>query len=259
MQYFLGILLFLCVYFAPLHAQQKLDFPPDILEGVSEIWMDDYGDLYFLNPQQLNFTKYDSLGKKMGNLSWTLPFQVLSVKNPLTIPLFSEGAQTLQLVDSNLAPIQDPISFSPHFFHVKAVYVENLQYLWVIDDARQTLAKVDYRTQNLIRSSVFSIDFNRTQSFIIANNQLYLNQGDTFEVYNFHGKLLFKRNFKHLEKIKKEGKNILIFLSDRVLKYTENKEISTIFQLEKPGVIAGNFKNWVALQGDKLYLYQRKK
>ncbi len=48
---------------------------------------DDYGSLYIYKNKDFSFTKYDSLGKQIGKMMFTVPYKVQTVQNPLNVPI----------------------------------------------------------------------------------------------------------------------------------------------------------------------------
>jgi len=259
MRTFFTVLGFLYLGFG-LEAQKSLPIAENVIKNAQEIWLDDYGNVYLLNTKELNFSKYDSLGNKKGELLWAVPFHVQSVDNPLTLSLFSANSQELRFVDQNLTDIQDPVHFTQNFAHIKAVYVEDLQYIWIVDDVQKKLSKLDYRNRNIIQSYLINEDFNDLKNFIVYENRIYLNKGTNFEVIDLKGNQLYSTGLDgDLLYLNRENKNILLFFSNKVLSYKSSETLNSLFDVPSAKAIGGNYKNWVVIERNKLYLYPRKK
>ena len=239
-------------------AQKQLPMDTLKLKSVDDFWTDDYGGFYFLNREKLSFTKFDSLGKKIGEMLWAVPFQIQSVVNPLTIPLFSESSQELRFVDQNLNDIQDPIRQGDGFTHAKAVYVEDLQFLWVVDDAQKTLSKYDYRNKSVIKSFVFSQNFDQLKSIIVHRNKVYFCKNNSFEIYDLNQNKILSKDFVNLKSIERRNQDFYLNFSDKILKYTDEGKWETVFTDAKARLVSRNFQNWFAIEANKLYLYTPK-
>lgn len=92
--------------FCSFSAQKSLPLDTLKLKEAKDMLADDYGNLYVYKNKDFSLTKYDSLGKQIGQMMLTVPFKVQSVQNPLSVPLFSENAQELKFVDQNMNEIQ---------------------------------------------------------------------------------------------------------------------------------------------------------
>lgn len=240
-------------------AQKIMPFDEGMLEQTTDFWTDDYGGFYFLDSQKLSFSKYDSLGHKNGELLWAVPFRVETVSNPLTIPLFSENAQQIRFVDNNLNYIQDPIDLTSDFSHAKAINIEDLRYMWVLDDVQKQLIKYDYRAKKVIKSFVFNEDFSHLIDVVVDQNLVYFYKEGIFEVYDLNQNCLFKVDLKDIKKMDREGNQIVLFGANKILNYNRKDGLKSIFDIPEARLVGANFKNRFAIIGNNLYLYPLKK
>lgn len=222
-------------------------------KDVQELLGDDYGSIYLYKNKDLSFTKYDSIGKQLGKLMLTFPYKIQSVTNPLNIVMFSENAQEIKFIDQNLNEIQK-IQLS-NFGFIKAVYAEDLQFAWMIDESNKTLFQYNFRSSSVISSFPFSIDLQSLKDFLVYNNRIYILRENTFEVYNTKATLLYSSAISNVRKLRRSNNDILIFGSQTVQKF-DGKDLTEIFKNESAKIVDKNNAGFLALIKDKLYLYK---
>lgn len=227
------------------------------LSEVSDFWADDYGDFYFLNKNNLNFTKYDSLGKKKGEMLWAVPFHVQPIDNPLNVVLFSENAQQLRFVDQNLNEIQDAISLSPEFGFVKAAYVEDQQYVWILDQSLRNLSKFDYRQKNIIKSYPFDMDYEDVKQLMVYKNQIYIIRKSSFEVWDFSLMKIFSQSMENITRIYQRKNKINLQTNTENWVFDGKDKLAKNFSASGAEHISSNFQKWFAIINNQLYLYQK--
>ena len=224
------------------------------LKDAKELLGDDYGNLYLYKNKDLSFTKYDSVGNQLGKLMLTFPYKIQSVNNPLNIVMFSENAQEIKFIDQNMNEIQK-INLSSHFGFIKAVYAEDLQFAWMIDDSNKTLVQYNFRSTSTISSFPFNINLQSLQDFLVYNNRIYILKEDRFEVYNTRASLLYSTNIE-ATKLRRINNDIWIFGSQTIDKF-DGKDLSKIFENESAKIVDKNNTGFLALIKDKLYLYTK--
>ncbi|WP_260391340.1 hypothetical protein [Riemerella anatipestifer] len=162
---------------ANLAAQVIIPIDEKVLKSVQDIFIDDYENIYLYQNNDFSFTKYNIQGQKQGRMMMVFPFKVQSVQNPLNIVLFSENQQEIKMLDQNLNEIQSlKPSQSPSY--ISHLYMENLQFMWLLNPMSKTLLQYHFRENRLLNSFVLDIDFNDIKDFIVDNGFLYYLQND---------------------------------------------------------------------------------
>ena len=236
-------------------SQKKIEIDSLQLKDAKELFGDDYGNIYIYKKKDFSLTKYDSVGKQLGKLLMTFPYKIQSVSNPLNTVMFSENAQEIKFFDQNLNEIQK-INLSSTFGFIKAAYAEDLQFAWLVDDSNKTLFQYNFRSNSVINSFPFNINFQSLQDFIVYNNKVYILRENVFEVYNTRATLLYSFNINNAKKLRRINDDILIFESQNVKKF-DGKNLLEIFQNPDAKIVDKNNAGFLALIKDKLYLYTK--
>ena len=167
--------------------------------------------------------------------------------------MFSENAQELKFLDQNLNEIKK-MNLSSNFNFVKAVYAEDLQYAWVLDDSNKTLVQYNFRTNTIINSFPFNINLESLKDFLVYNNKIYILRSQNFEVYDTKSSLIFSAPITNAQKLKRNDNSILIFGNQSVYRF-DNKAIVSIFSHPDAKIVDKNRTGFLALIKNKLYLY----
>lgn len=239
-----------------IFSQKKIDIDSLQLKDTKELLGDDYGNIYLYKAKDLSFTKYDSVGRQLGKLMMTFPYKVQSVNNPLNIVMFSDNAQEIKFFDQNLNEIQK-INLSQTFGFITAVYAEDLQFAWMIDDSNKTLVQYNFRSNSVINSFPFSINLQAIKDFIVYNNRVYILRENNFEVYNTKATLLFSAQMTRAKKLRRANEIINIFSDNLVMKF-DGKSLTESFRNPDAKIVDKNTSGFLALIKDKLYLYNLK-
>jgi len=247
------ILFFSCTI---LFSQKKIDIDSLQLKDTKELLGDDYGNIYIYKTKDLSFTKFDPDGKQLGKLMMTFPYKVQSVNNPLNIVMFSENAQEIKFFDQNLNEIQK-ISLSQTFGFITAVYAEDLQFAWMIDDSNKTLVQYNFRSNSVINSFPFGINLQSIKDFLVYDNKIYILKENTFEVYNTKADLLYSAVINNVKKIRRSNDKIYIFNDNQITQF-EGKTLTETFRNPDAKIVDKNTSGFLALIKDKLYLYNLK-
>ncbi len=247
------ILFFSCTI---LFSQKKIDIDSLQLKDAKELFGDDYGNIYIYKKNDLSFTKFDPEGRQLGKLMMTFPYKVQSVNNPLNIVMFSENAQEIKFFDQNLNEIQK-ISLSDTFGYISAVYAEDLQFAWMIDDSNKTLLQFNFRSNSVINSFPFGTSFQYIKDFLVYDNKIYILKENNFEVYNTKGNLLYSAVINNAKKIRRSNDKIYIF-SDKKITQFDGKSLTETFRHPDAKIVDKNTSGFLALIKDKLYLYNLK-
>ncbi len=235
-------------------SQDKISLDSLQLKNTRELLGDDYGNIYIYKNQDLSLTKYDPTGKQLGKVMMTFPYKVQSVTNPLNIVVFSENAQEIKFLDQNLNEIQK-VNLTSNFGFIKAVYSEDLQFAWLIDDSTKTLIQYNFRSNSVINSFPFNVNLQSLLDFLVYNNKIYILRENTFEVYNTKATLLYSENISNPKKLRRTNDDILIFETQSIKKF-DGKSLSEIFQNQNAKIVDKNNSGFLALIKDKLYLYK---
>ena len=236
-------------------SQKRIGLDSLQTKDIQELLGDDYGNIYFYRNKDLSFTKYDSIGTQLGKVMLTFPYKIQSVTNPLNIVMFSENAQEIKFLDQNLNEIQK-INLSMTFGFIRAVYAEDLQYAWMVDESNKTLIQYNFRSSSVISSFPFNINLQSMKDFIVYNNKIYVLRENTFEVYNTQSTLLYSTTITDARKLRRINNDILIF-ADQTIRKFDGKDLSEIFQNKSAKIVDKNNAGFLALIKDKLYLYKK--
>lgn len=240
--------------FCSLSAQKSLPLDTLKLKEARDMLADDYGNLYIYKNKNFSLTKYDSLGKQIGQMMLTVPFKVQSVQNPLSVPLFSENAQELKFVDQNMNEIQR-VDFKQKFGFIKIAYAEDLQQLWLLDESTKRLIQYNFRNETIINSYPFDASFDDLMDLLVYENKIYILTKQAFRVYTFKFEKIFEAPVENGKRFRRENEFILVITNNSILKYVPEKEMVKIFQDPKARIVDKNTLSYFEIKANKLYLY----
>lgn len=240
--------------FCSFSAQRVLPFDSLKVKEVRDLFADDYGNVYLYKNKDFSFTKYDSLGKQLGKLMFTVPFRVQGVQNPLSIALFSENAQEMKFVDQNLNEIQR-LDFRQKFTYIKHAYAEDLQQVWLLDESTKRLLQYNFRNDTTINSYPFDASFDDLIDLLVFENKVYVLTKNQFRIYNLKFEKLFETLVENGKRLRRENEFILIVAQNSVFKYIPEKELMKIFEDPEVQIVEKNSLAYFEIKGNKLYLY----
>ncbi len=249
-------LLFLIIFcFSTIgHSQSLINMDSISIKNARDFKIDDYGNVYIYRNQNLSLTKYDSLGKNLAQQMMTRPYKIQAINNPLNLFLFSENTQELRLLDQNLNDIQS-INFK-NFGFLKAVYVEDLQTLWLLDDSTKNIVQYNYRTEKIINTFPFFVNTDNLVDFLVYNNKVYLLQENNFKVYDLKSNLLFSKPIKSALNLKRENDFINIFTGESYHQYLYPGDWKSKNLGESTQIVDKNQSSFLVLKQNKLYIYR---
>lgn len=224
------------------------------IKEVRDLFADDYGNVYLYKNKDFSFTKYDSLGKQLGKLMFTVPFRVQGVQNPLSIALFSENAQEMKFVDQNLNEIQR-LDFKQKFTYIKHAYAEDLQQVWLLDESTKRLLQYNFRNDTTINSYPFDASFDDLIDLLVFENKVYVLTKNQFRVYNLKFEKIFETAVENGKRLRRENEFILIVAKKSIFKYTPEKALTKIFDDPEVQIVEKNSLAYFEIKGNKLYLY----
>jgi len=252
---FLKLIQFLFIFiFCSFSAQRILPFDSLRIKEVRDLFADDYGSIYLYKNKDFSFTKYDSLGKQLGKLMFTVPFRVQGVQNPLSIALFSENAQEMKFVDQNLNEIQR-LDFKQKFTYIKHAYAEDLQQVWLLDESTKRLLQYNFRNDTTINSYPFDASFDDLIDLLVFENKVYVLTKNQFRIYNLKFEKLFETSVENGKRLRRENEFILIVAKNSVFKYIPEKALVKIFEDPEVQIVEKNSLAYFEIKGNKLYLY----
>lgn len=240
--------------FCSVSAQKVLPFDTLKLKETKDMFTDDYGNLYLYRNKDFSFTKYDSLGKQLGKLMFTVPFKVQEIQNPLSVTLFSENAQEMRFVDQNLNDIQR-LDFKQKFSFIKHAYAEDLQQVWLLDESMKRLLQYNFRNETTINSFPFDASFDDLIDLLVFENKVYILSKDQFRVYNLKFEKLFEAPVENAKRFRRENEVILIIAKNTIFKYNPEKGLIKIFDDPDAQIVDKNSLSYFEIKGNKLYLY----
>ena len=246
--------LFFVLIFCSVSAQKVLPFDSLKLKETRDMFADDYGNLYLYKNKDFSFTKYDSLGKQLGKMMFTVPFKVQGVQNPLSVALFSENAQEMKFVDQNLNDIQK-LDFKQKFSFIKHAYAEDLQQIWLLDESTKRLLQYNFRNDTTINSFPFDASFDDLIDLLVFENKVYILTKNQFRVYNLKFEKLFEAPVENGKRFRRENEVILIIAKNTIFKYNPEKGLTKIFEDPDAQIVDKNSLSYFEVKGNKLYLY----
>lgn len=236
------------------HSQTVLKIDSLNIRNAQDFKIDDYSNIYIYRNQNFSLTKYDSLGKNLGQQMMARPYKIQAINNPLNLFLFSENTQELRLLDQNLNDIQT-INLR-NFGFVKTIFVEDLQTLWLLDDSSKNIVQYNYRTEKIINTFPFFANTDNLVDFLIYNNKVYLLQENLFSVYDFKSNLIFSKPTQSALNIKRENDFINIFSKESYHQYLYPNEWKSKKNAENAQIVDKNQSSFLVLKQNKLYLYR---
>ena len=250
MKYFL---IFFLSISCTISAQKTLPFDTLKVQDVKNIFADDYGNIYFYKNKDFSFTKYDSLGRQLGQMRLTLPFKIQDIQNPLNIVLFSENEQEIKLVDPNLVEIQR-IDLS-RFGFIKMAYVEDQQQIWLLDESTKRLLQYRFRQNEILQAYQMYFPMVDVKDMIVYKEKIYILNDKTLKIYNFKGQEIFKIENADGNRLRRENDDILILGKENILKITPEFESKIIFNSKNARIVDKNNSTYYEVIGNKIYLY----
>ncbi|WP_315056413.1 hypothetical protein [Chryseobacterium indoltheticum] len=248
------ISLFLVFVFCSVSAQKVLPFDTLKLKETRDMFADDYGSVYLYRNKDFSFTKYDSLGRQLGKMMFTVPYKVQGVQNPLTVALFSENAQEIKFVDQNLNDIQR-FDFKQKFSFIKHAYAEDLQQIWLLDESAKRLLQYNFRNETTINSYPFDASFDEVIDLLVFETKVYILSKNKFSVYNLKFEKLFEAPMENAKRFRRENEVILIIAKNTIFKYIPEKGLVKIFEDPEAQIVDKNSLSYFEIKGNKLYLY----
>ncbi|MCU7614011.1 hypothetical protein N0B16_06135 [Chryseobacterium sp. GMJ5] len=246
-------LLFIFIFCAT-SAQKILPFDTLQLKEVKDMAVDDYGNFYIYKNKDFTFTKYDSLGKQLGQMMFTVPFKVQNVQNPLSIAFFSENAQEMKFVDQNLNEIQK-IDFKQKFSFIKYAYAEDLQQIWLMDESAKRLLQYNFRNDTTINAYPFNENFDDIVDLLVYENKVYILTKTQCRVFSLKFEKLFEAPVENGKRFRRENEEILIITDSSIFKYIPEKELTKVFEDPDAQIVDKNSLAYFEIKGNKLYLY----
>ena len=242
------------VLFCTVSAQKSLPLDTLKLKEARDFFADDYGNLYIYKNKDFSLTKYDSLGKQIGQMMLTVPFKIQTVQNPLNIPMFSENGQEMKFADQNLNDIQR-IDFKQKFSFIKHAYAEDLQQIWLLDESTRRLLQYNFRNDTTINSYPFDGGFDDINDLLVFENKVYILSKDLFRVYSLKFEKLFETEVKDAKRFRRENEMVLIITKNSILRYSPDQKISKIFADLDAQIVDKNNLTFFEIKDNKLYLY----
>lgn len=219
-----------------------------------QLYLDDYSNLYHYNKQNTKLTKYNTQGEKIAERMLTRPFRLQAISNPLNIILFSENTQQIKMMDTNLNDIQD-VDLSRNFIFVKNAYVEDLQNLWLLDDASKKIVQYNHRNNKVISSYNFNQKLGEIIDFLVYEEKIYTITATTFSIHNLHGDQLYKSSVTNPNHLRREDQNIYIFTPSRLIKIDTKNNTTEDTKLASGEIVDKNNAVFLVWINNKFYLY----
>lgn len=254
MKYYL--ILFLSIS-CTISAQKILPFDTLKVNEIHTLFADDYGNVYFYKNKDFSFTKFDSLGKQLGQLRLTLPYKVQDIQNPLNIVLFSENAQEIKLVDPNLVEIQK-IDLK-RFGFIKMAYVEDQQQIWLLDESTKRLLQYRFRQDEILQAYQMYFTVGDVIDMLIYKEKIFILTKDNLVIYNLRGERLFEILISEGKRLRRENDEIVIITKNQITKVQPDYTFKTVFYRPNAKIVDKNNRTYYEVVGNKIYLYPLQK
>lgn len=253
MKYLPIVLVFIVQLFS---AQRILPLDSVKIKGTTDFFVDDYSSIYLYKNEDFSFTKYDSLGNQLGKLMFTTPFKIQSVQNPLNIPAFSENAQELRFYDQNLN-LAETISLRQKFGHIRMLYAEDRQKIWLLDERMNRLVSYDFRNERILyERPLMRIDETVTD-LIVHKNTAYILVSPGLVTIELQTGSISEFALAGARRIARENLGIFI-LEKQAIWLLDNGNLK-LWHTEPTGIVDKNSTSFFAIKDNKLYLYPIKK
>lgn len=216
--------------------------------------IDDYGNVYLYRNKDFSFTKYDSVGRQLGKLMFTVPYRVQSVQNPLSIPVFSENAQEMKFVDQNLNEIQK-VDFRQKFTFIRFAYAEDLQQAWLLDESAKRLLQYNFRNDLVINAYPFNLNIEDLKDVMVYENKIYMISKTAFSMYDLKFEKIFEAPLDNARRLRRENDRIMVICTDKIFMYTAENGLQRIFEDPETQIVDKNTMGFFEIKGNKLYLY----
>lgn len=247
---FLGVVLACGVF----RSQKVLPLAPLPLAESSEVYADDYLNIYLYEKRDFSFTKYDALGKAVGRQMFTVPFEVRSVANPLNVVLFSQSAQEIRFLDAYLNEVQR-LSVG-HLGFIRAIYTEDLQQAWLLDDREKRLIQYNFRENRVINSFPFFIGDNDFRDFLVYEGKVYVLTEDFLRGYTFSAEKICEIQIDGATRLVRKGAAIFVVSDSGLLRLnSNNQQTVTLVKMGEGKIVDKNSSAYFVLTEGKLYLY----
>ncbi|MBD8018392.1 hypothetical protein [Kaistella pullorum] len=243
--------------FSHVSAQEIFNEKPFAFENISDLFADDYGNIYIYKKADFSFTKYSPAGNQLGKLMFTLPFKIQSVQNPLSIPAFSENAQELRFYDQNLNLVQT-VEFSPRFGFVKMAYAEDLQQIWLLDESSKNLILYNFRDDHVIASFPFKADFDLILDLLVYEDVAYILHRNALSIFKFKSGEIQEIPVSNPHRLLRENSQISVVTKNGILGL-ENNSFKVVFESDTADFVDKNSSAFFEIKDNKLYLYPIKK
>lgn len=223
--------------------------------AMKEVFMDDYQNVY-IAPDDTTIIKYDRWGKKIAEIRLPYSNKLLSVDNPLAIFSFSETGQMLFLLDQNLTSLP-PISLQNFGGHIQSVYVEDLQYLWLLDASNKRLIQYQYRDQKAINSFPvpYDVSLMNVVDFLVYNDQVFILKNNVLQIFPISFSHKIELSIQSGKKLRKENNKILVIEQSAISLYTSKQKLEPVFFQKNSTIVEKNSDHFLAQIDDKFYLY----
>ena len=252
-----SLLLFFLFITCTFSAQKFLPFDTLQVKEVNTILADDYGNVYLYKNKDFSFTKYDSLGRQLGQLRLTLPHKIQDIQNPLNIVLFSENAQEIKLTDHNLVEIQK-IELA-RFGFIKMAYVEDQQQIWLLDESTKRLLQYRFRQDEILQAYQMYFPVEKVKDMLIYKEKIYILNEKNCIVYNFKGQPLFQVETNDAKRLRRENDDVLILGKETILKISPEFATEVVFNKANARIVDKNSSTYYEVRGNKIYLYPLQK
>ncbi len=241
-----------------VYGQQQI-IPADtvVWKDIADAQIDDLNNLFLYNSQEQSFTKYDAGGLPVATIGFRHPFRVQSVQNSLRYPAFSQNLQELCFLDARLT-VTEKIKFPVKLGFILAVFVEDLQEAWLLEESRQRLIQYNYREDQILQEIPFPISFAEVNDFLIYRREIFLLTKNALQVYNLRGQLLKQIPVENARRLRRENKTIFVLTDQAVLQLSDDV-LQITFTCPHCRYVDKNSTGYLGMTEDKLYLYPLKK
>lgn len=233
-------------------AQEHLSIYDGLHDNVDDFLVDDYNNLYCLDPN-LGFTKTDASGRLQGRLLLAFPFRVQTVQNPLNLVFFSRTRQQIKWFDHKLNEIQNLSLID--FGFVTSVYAEDLQQIWLWDDIGKRLVQYHFRDKKIIKAYPFYTEDSAMVDILVYNQRLYALRLDGLRVYTFSGQLLQNFDLKHGKRLRRENDTLWVIAQNEIYRLEEGKWLEKVFQGQENAIVDKNTTAFFEQREGKFYIY----
>ena len=137
-------------------------------------------------------------------------------------------------------------------------FAEDLQKVWLLDESKNQLIYYNFREDRLLNSFPIRFNLNNVIDILVFESKLYLLRENSLEIYNFNSEKLAEFKTNNAKRLSREGDDIFVISKQEIFKFSFSSGFKSVFSNKEAKIVDKNHLQFLALIGDKFYLYKIK-